>query len=483
MPVKTREQYLESLRKMRPNIYKFGELIEDVTTHPATRRVVESHARAFDCAHDPEKEKMFTTTSSFTGEKIMRFNSLMQSAEDVIANAVMKRQCYRQTGTCTGALCAGWNAMNTMWAVTYEMDRDLGTNYQERLKNWALDAEKSSITIAGALTDAKGDRSKTPSQQANLDTNLHIVEKRDDGIVVRGVKAMICGSAAANEIFVLPGSGYREPDSDFAVAFTVPRDAEGLTLVECRRPSDCRELEDGFDSPVETGITQAYLIFDNVFIPAMRVFMAGEYKYSGNIIRYFTSNYRACIGGCVTGQGDVMVGTGVLMARANGLSAKTFKDKFVQMSINNETTFGMGIGAITMGYAHPSGAWFANDLMAHVNKVHVATLPYEVKRLLQEISGGLVETGCFPSSKDFHHEEYGEFIQASLKAGSASAESRARAARLAEWLTVGAGIPGCMHGGGSPDGARLVVRFNTPLEDYASLARQLAGIEEEIKEP
>jgi 4-hydroxybutyryl-CoA dehydratase/vinylacetyl-CoA-Delta-isomerase len=445
--------------------------------------VVESHARAFDAAHTPEKEAVFTTTSSFTGDRIMRFNSLMQNRDDVIANAVMKRQCYRQTGTCAGALCVGWNAMNVMWAVTYEMDRDLGTNYRERLEKWILRAEANSLAVAGALTDAKGDRSKTPSQQANRDSNVHITERRKDGIVVRGAKAMIAGAAAANEIFVLPGSGYREPDSDSSVAFTVPRDTPGLTLVECRRPSDCRELEDGFDSPVETGTTQAYLLFDDVFVPNERVFMAGEYRYSGNIIRYFTANYRACIGGCVTGQGDVMVGAGVLMARANGLPAKTFRDKFVQMSVNNETTFGMGIGAIAMGYAHPSGVWFANDLMSHVNKIHVATLPYEVKRLLQEICGGLVETGCFPSAKDFNHEEYGAFIQSCLKAGNVSAETRARAARLAEWLTIGAGVPGCMHGGGSPDGARLVVRANTPLDDYAALARALAGIDEEVSEP
>lgn len=483
MPVRTREEYLASLRKMRPNVYKFGELIEDVVSHPATKKTVESHARAFDAAHDPEREDLFTTISSFSGEKIARFTSLMKNMGDVIANSRMKRQCYRQTGTCTGGLCVGWNAMNVMWAVTYEMDKDLGTDYQERLKKWIIHAQENSLVVAGALTDAKGDRSKPPSQQENLDSYVRIVEQRADGIVVRGAKLMIAGASASNEIFVLPGSAYRETDEDFAVAFVVPRDVEGLTLIECRRPSDGRELEDSFDSPVETGISQAYLLFDNVFVPKERVFMAGEFKYTNNLIRYFTANYRACIGACVSGQGDVMIGTAVLMARANGLSARTFRDKLIQMSINNETTFGMGIGAIAMGYVHPSGIWFANDLMAHVNKIHVATLPYEVKRLLQEISGGIVETGCFPSYKDFTQKDYGTYVQACIKAGSASAEARARAARFSEWLTIGAGVPGCMHGGGSPDGARFVIRARTPFDDYANLARKLAGIEEEITEP
>jgi 4-hydroxybutyryl-CoA dehydratase/vinylacetyl-CoA-Delta-isomerase len=110
-------------------------------------------------------------------------------------------------------------------------------------------------------------------------------------------------------------------------------------------------------------------------------------------------------------------------------------------------------------------------------------LPYETKRLCQEIGGGIVETGCFPSYRDFVDPDYGELIQKYVKAGPCSAESRARAARLTEWLTLGAGVPGCMHGGGSPDGARLVVRSLTPFEKYAQMARKLAGISEDIPEP
>ncbi|HZW35391.1 MAG TPA: 4-hydroxyphenylacetate 3-hydroxylase N-terminal domain-containing protein, partial [Candidatus Deferrimicrobiaceae bacterium] len=110
MALRTREQYLASLKEMRPNIHKFGELIRDVTTHPATRRVVESHARAFDAASDPRLTDVYTTVSSFTGERIFRFNSLMASLEDTIGNMKLKRASYRRTGTCSGGTCVGWNA-------------------------------------------------------------------------------------------------------------------------------------------------------------------------------------------------------------------------------------------------------------------------------------------------------------------------------------------------------------------------------------
>jgi 4-hydroxybutyryl-CoA dehydratase/vinylacetyl-CoA-Delta-isomerase len=114
MALKTRDDYLVALRELRPNIYKFAELIEDVTTHRATKRTVESHALNYDAANDPEFEDMYTATSVFSGNKILRWNSMMQSSDDLIANLRMKRQNYRRTGSCTGAVCVGWNAMKVM---------------------------------------------------------------------------------------------------------------------------------------------------------------------------------------------------------------------------------------------------------------------------------------------------------------------------------------------------------------------------------
>ncbi len=483
MALRTRQQYLESLKGMRPNIHKFGEAIADVTTHPATRRVVESHARAFDAATDPKLAGIFTTTSSFTGETIHRFTSLMTSLEDTICNMKLKRASYRRTGTCSGGTCVGWNAMNVLWALTREIDDECGTGYQERLKGWILHAQEKGLVVAGALTDAKGDRSLKASQQPNPDSNVRVVEVKKDGIVVRGAKVMIAGAAASDEIFVVPGTAYGRDEKYFSVAFVVPRDVAGLTIVEARRASDGRELEEGFDIP-ETGITQGYLFFENVFVPNERVFMFGEYQYTAKFIQYFTANYRACIGACVAGQGDVMIGAAMLMARANGLPVKTFQNKLVEMAVNNETTYGAGVGSLALGRQHPAGIWIADSLAAHTNKVLVATLPYQTKRICQDICGGIAETGCFPSYKDYASPAYGGLVRKYLKAGQkVSAESRARAARLVEWLTLGAGVPGTMHGGGSPDGAKIVVRLESAFEEYAEYAARVAGITEAVPEP
>ncbi len=483
MALRTREDYLESLKKLRPNIYKFGRLIEDVTTDPATRRTVESHARGIDAAHDPQSADVFTTKSILTGETIHRNNSIMATAEDMICNSRFKREMYQRTGSCTGGLCAGWWGYHVLWAITYEMDQELGTEYHQRVREWGKHFEGRGLVVAGALTDAKGNRKVKPQNQADPDVNLRVVERRDDGIVIRGAKLMICGTAAAEEIFLVPGTAYSEEGAQFAVSCVVPRDIEGLTIVETRHPSDGRDAEDGFDNPMETGITQAYLLFEDVFVPNERVFMCGEWQYTGKVVGLFTASYRACIGACVAGQGDVMVGASALMARANGLSSKTFRDKLAQMELYNETTFTMGVGAIAMGKQHPSGAWTGDALRSHCTKVQVGTLPYETKRLAQEIGGGIVETGCLPSSQDIDNPRYGELIKKYLNTGTCAPVTRAKLARLVEWLTIGGGVPGCMHGGGSPDGARMFVFLFSPLKAYTKLASDLIGLEEEVPEP
>jgi 4-hydroxybutyryl-CoA dehydratase/vinylacetyl-CoA-Delta-isomerase len=479
--MKTGQQYKESLKKMRPNLYKFGELIEDVTTHAATKRTIEGHAQIFDASLKEEYRDILTTKSNLIGENISRYLSIIKSSEDMIANVRMKRLMFNLTGTCTGGRCAGFNALNSMWATTFDMDKELGTDYHMRLKSWLKNAQIKDITISGALTDPKGNRSKSPSEQKDPDLNLHVVEKNKKGITVRGAKVMICGIAAANEIFVMPGSGYKEKDKDYAISFAIPRDIDNLTIVEARRPSDIRELEDGFDIPVNIGgITQAYLLFEDVFIPNERIFMCNEFEYTLKAVMNFISPYRAAIGGCVAGQGDVMIGASALMARANGLSEKIFREKITQMIINNETTFGMGIASAVLGKKHPSGVWIPNLLLSNVNKVHVARLPYETKRLAQDIAGGIAETGCLPSCKDINDPKYGKLLKKYLQA-NCSGETRAKIARLIEWLTLGAGVPGCMHGGGSPDGAKLVITAKSDLNGFIEIAKRLAEIDEDIK--
>ncbi len=480
--MKTAEEYIKSIKKMKANVYQFGKLIEDVTTHGTTKYTIKGIAELYRLALAPEYEEIMTTASILTGEKINRYLSIMQTKEDAIRNTYIKRLAFQRTSSCTGARCAGWSCINSMWATTFDMDKELGTNYHERFKKWLLFAQKNDIAIAGALTDSKGNRTLPPSKQEDKDMSLHIVDENDEGIVVRGAKVMISGACAANELFILPGSGYREDDKDYAIAFVIPRDTEGLTIIENRRAGDKRKLEEGFDKGCEAGgITEGWLFFDDVFVPKERVFMCKEFRYSGPAVYRFVLCERATMGGCVAGQGDVKIAAAVCMAHCNGLGTKPLINKFIEMAIDNETLYGVGVAACALGKKHPSGVFIPDPLLSNVSKVHVSTIPYDTSVLCQEIAGGIGEVGCIPSYADFMDKKLGPLVKKYLKAAS-PAEARMRTARLIEYTTIGVGVPGCMHGGGSPDAAKLPMRRLLDLDGfYLEMGKRLAGIEDDIK--
>ena len=470
------EDYISTLKSKQVNLYFNGDLIRDITSHPQWKKIINSHALFFKYAQSSDYESLLTTKSHLTGEKIYRFNSLTKTAEDLINYHKCKRFYYENTGTCVPGLCVGWVAQNALWDTTWRIDQEYGTNYNKRLRDFICKAQSGGYVVTCGLTDAKGDRSKKASDQLEKDTWVRIVDRQPDGIIVRGTKCIIAGAAVSDYIFIMSGKGFKEDEKDYAVAVAIPRDAKGLTMVENRRVNDVRDLEDGFDNPVPFANNSQYIILDDVFVPNEMVFMDGEYKYAANTVAFFTANYRATIGACVAGQGSMMVGAGINIARCNGIAMKKVLPKLLDMVSLNETTYAIGLGAIVAGKELPSGVWRADPLLSHTNKIQVAKLPYETKRILQDIAGGFVENGCLPSSADF------PMVEKYMAAGC-SGETRARTARLIEWFCQGAGIPGCMHGGGSPDSAKLVQAALTPFEKYAKKAAELAGINEEIIDP
>jgi 4-hydroxybutyryl-CoA dehydratase/vinylacetyl-CoA-Delta-isomerase len=475
MTLKTGKQYKESIQQMRPNVYKFGKLIADVTTDPNTKFQIDFISQCYDRAFDSEYAILFTTTSHLTGDPVHRWNSLMQTAEDVMNNARMKRAQYHICGACPAATCVGWSALNALWSVTYECDGAYGTTYHKRLMRYWNYMQDNALALSGAITDAKGNRTQKASEQKYINANIHVEEIQEHGIIVSGYKVQIAGVSSANEIIVVPGTGYKDADKKFAVAFAVPRDAQGITVIETRRPSDTRETEEGWDVPHSGNGTEAFILFEHVFIPHERVFMCQEYPYAGRFIEVFAAYYRSAIGGCGAGQGDIIMGTALNMARANGIPEKVFREKLLRISINNETMFGVGLGAIVMGNQHPSGAWIPDSLLAHVNKTLMATLPYLTKQSAFDIAGGIGETGCFPSYKDFQSPQYGTRLKEAMTAGW-SGEDRAKMARLLEWVTYGGACTAFIHGGGSPDGAKLTIHSCTKWEERARDACRIAHV-------
>ncbi|MCY6371913.1 4-hydroxyphenylacetate 3-hydroxylase family protein [Clostridium ganghwense] len=484
MALMTGEQYVESLRKLNLNVYMFGEKIENVVDHPIIRPSLNSVKMTYDLAQMEEYKDLMTATSHLSGEKVNRFTHLHQNTEDLVKKVKMQRLCGQKTAACFQR-CVGMDAFNSEYSTTYEIDKAYGTNYHERFKKFMEYVQENDLTVDGAMTDPKGDRGLSPSKQEDPDLYLHVVERREDGVVVRGAKAHQTGITNSHEVLVMPTIAMRPEDKDYAISFSVPTDTEGIIMIMGRQSCDTRKSEDGANIDVGNhnfGGHEALVVFDNVFVPNERIFLNGETEFAGMLVERFAGYHRQSYGGCKVGVGDVLIGAAALAAEYNGAAkASHLKDKLIEMTHLNETLYACGIACSAEGYKTQSGNYLIDLLLANVCKQNVTRFPYEIARLAEDIAGGLMVT--MPSEKDFRSEKVGHYVEKYLKGvASVSTENRMRVLRLIENLTLGTAAVGyrteSMHGAGSPQAQRIMIARQGNLAHKKKLAKAIARIEE-----
>ena len=296
----TKEQYIESLRKLHLNLYRFGEKVENVVDDPIVRPSLNSFAATYELAEDPQYEDLMTATSSLTGKKINRFTHLHQSADDLIKKVKMQRLLGQKTAACFQR-CVGLDAANAVFSTTYETDEASGTHYHENFKKFWTEVQENDWAVDGAMTDIKGDRGLSPSQQADPDLFLHVVERTPDGVYVTGAKAHQTGYLNSHYVLVMPTISMRQGDEDYAISFACPTDAEGITLILGRQSCDTRKLEEYNDIDVGNkvyGGHEVLVIFDRVFIPNDMIFLNGETAFAGMMVERFAGYHRQSYGGC-----------------------------------------------------------------------------------------------------------------------------------------------------------------------------------------
>ena len=481
MALKTGEQYEESIRNMKFKIYLMGEKIDNWVDHPIIRPSLNSVKKTYELAHKPEYEDLMTATSHLTGEKVNRFTHLHQSTDDLMKKVKMQRLLGQQTASCFQR-CVGMDAINSVDSTTYEMDQKLGTNYHERFINFLKMVQKEDLTVDGAMTDVKGDRSLPPHKQADPDMYVHVVEKNDKGIVVRGAKAHQTGAINSQWILAMPTISMGKEDADYALSFVCPADEEGIFYIYGRQSCDTRKLEGGTIDVgnYNYGGQEALMVFDNVFIPWENVFMCGEYEFAGMLVERFAGYHRQSYGGCKVGVGDVLIGAAALAADYNGAAkASHIKDKLIEMTHLNETLFSCGIACSAQGHKTASGTYLIDLLLANVCKQNITRFPYEICRLAEDIAGGMMVT--LASEKDFKNPEIGKVLEKYLKGvENISSEDRARIMRLVENLTLGTAAVGyrteSMHGAGSPQAQRIMIARQGNLDEKKKMAKDIAGI-------
>ncbi|MEA4896344.1 MAG: 4-hydroxyphenylacetate 3-hydroxylase family protein [Oscillospiraceae bacterium] len=481
MGLMTGEQYTESIRKMNMKVYMFGKRVEDPVDDPILRPSLNSVRMTYDLAQLPEYQELMTAVSPYTGKRINRFTHIHQSTEDLKNKVKMQRLLGQKTAACFQR-CVGMDAFNAEFSTTFEVDKKYHTDYHENFKRFMMYCQDNDLTVDGAMTDPKGDRSKAPHEQADPDMFLHVVERRADGIVVRGAKAHQTGILNSHEVIVMPTIAMGPEDKDYAVSFAVPVDTKGIFMVIGRQSCDTRKAEGG-EMDVgnsEFGGVEALVVFDDVFVPSDRIFMNGEHEFAGMLVERFAGYHRQSYGGCKVGVGDVLIGAAAVAAEFNGADkASHIKDKIIEMTHLNETLYCCGIACSSEGHPTESGNYMIDLLLANVCKQNVTRFPYEIARLAEDIAGGLMVTA--PSEKDLRDEKVGPYVAKYFKGINAvSTENRLRILRLIENLTLGTAAVGyrteSMHGAGSPQAQRIMIARQSNLAHKKELAKAIAHI-------
>lgn len=485
MTLKTKDQYIESLRNLKLKVFMFGKPVENPVDNPMIRPSMNSCAKTYELAEDPQYEDLMTATSNLTGKRVNRFTHIHQSNEDLIKKVKMQRLLGQCTASCFQR-CVGMDAGNALYCTTFEVDKKYGTHYFQNFVNYWKQVQEKDLTVDGAMTDPKGDRALSPSQQEDKDLFLRVVERRSDGVVVRGAKVHQTGMINSHEVIVMPTLSMKPEDKDWTISFAVPTDTEGILIVYGRQSSDTRKLEEGADIDVgnkEYGGHETLVIFDNVFVPNERIFLNGETDFAGVLVERFGGYHRQSYGGCKVGVGDVLIGAAATAADFNGVNkASHVKDKLIEMVQLNETLYACGIACSSQGVKTEAGNYLIDMLLANVCKQNVTRFPYEISRLAEDIAGGLMVT--MPSEKDLRDKKIGPYIQKYLKGvASVPTEDRLRILRLIENMTLGTAAVGyrteSLHGAGSPQAQRIMISRQSNMEHKKDLAKKIAGIKKD----
>ena len=482
MPLRTAEQYVESLRDGR-TVYYRGQRVPDVTTHPVIGRAVQHAAIDYTLAEDPAHRELCIVSDADAAGEYSRYYQIPRSPDDL-----QKRRELIELATTEGATLVvlikeiGTDALCGLLRVSSVMDQQHGTEYTQRVQAYYEHCRDNDLAIAVAQTDVKGDRSLGPAAQKDPDHYVHIVERRDDGIVVRGAKCHTSVSTNANEVIVLPTRAMREGDKDYAVSFAVPIDTPGLVLLTSAFDSHGPQ-----SSPLELPISAEHkmmettTVFDNVFVPWERVFLAGEHEYAGPLALAFVEHHRFTAISYKLPLVDAMVGSAMVMADMNGIAkAGHVREKIVQLISYAETLRGLTHYAAMMGTPREARIVAPHTMYVNMAKYHFAHGYHDAVRNVQDIAGGLLVTG--PGAEDLETEETAKYYNKYFAGHEVSGEDRLKAMTFVKNLVAsefGAYQEVlAVHAEGSLEAEKQMVARSYDGRRAVALVRRLAGIDE-----
>jgi len=469
------DQFKERMARLKPNVYMGGKMLDRFD--PKVVGGMNVMARTYDFAFDPEFGGVGTATSHLTGEKINRFTHIHQSPEDLFNKQKMTRLYCQEVGGCIQR-CMGIDSMNALSVATYDADQKYGTKYNQNFINFMKRVQKEDLAAVCAQTDVKGNRIWRPHEQKDPDLYVRIVERRPDGIVVNGAKAHNSCSIYVDEIIAIPTRSMTAEDNDWAVAFAVPADWEGVTLINAAyAPTKRKKLQAPFN---EIGMSHSITVFDNCFVPWERVFLAGEADIAGKLALLFALYHRHSYTGCKAAVSEIYTGATALAAEYNGIDrAQHVRHKLADMIQVVDLIYAAGLAAGLNSTKAASGTQIPDTNYCNAGRMLAGEAIYDEYEALAAIAGGLVAT--LPPEDDFYDPKTGPYLEKYIMRNpNISAEDQHRAFRLFQDMMASAWgghkLVDYLHGGGSPVIEKVAIYRDHNIEHSKDIAKKLAGI-------
>jgi 4-hydroxybutyryl-CoA dehydratase / vinylacetyl-CoA-Delta-isomerase len=376
-------QYLQSVNDGRRLFYN-GELVEDPVHHPMLAAAFKNAAAGYDHVYKPEEPHWFRMPHSVEDlRKLLHDLSGWDDLTSVTLSGMM-------------ALVTAGARMSTKPEYAH---------YVDRIQNYQQYCLENDLRCVEAITDAKGDRRLPPSKQDDPDLYLRIVGRRSDGAVINGAKLHITAAATAHELIVMPTKAMKVGEEDWAVACAVPLNAPGVTVVNTTyapRKTD----EDYWPASSRHNSPEGFILFDNVFVPNERVFLAGEIEHSATFAHSLGLWER--LGGTahMIVLADTLVGLAQLIAEANGVDKiPHIKDKIAEMAIY-ATLIRAGLdAAVSNSETTPQGWIHPSELYTNAARHYAGAEFHLMVRHLHDIAGGGVLTA--PTLADLQSSETG----------------------------------------------------------------------------
>ncbi len=487
------DEYRESLRRLHPVVYVDGRRIDGVADEPMLRPGVNALAYTYDFALDAGHAPVALATQSKRNRIVNRMLHVDESAGDLLNKLEAVRLLCQETG-CAQRYLAHDALSGLAQAVAAIDDARGSTEHRARFEAYRDRVQDEDLSIGIAMTDAKGDRSRRPHEQANPDTYVHVVERNARGIVISGTKAIVTGAPYVHELLVMPSRNMGLDDADFAVCCAVPVDAEGVTIVSrpAGRPGEKLEHGDALFSR-RYGQSTAVVVFDRVLVPWERVFFEGEWEHSHVLTYSYATHHRHTCIAARAGFGDLLIGAGALMCEANGFpdpgARSNLREPMVELIRIVEGFYACGVAASVYAVRdEPSGVFMPEPVFANIGKLLLATQIYDMHRLAHEVSGGLVV--ALPGPDEDHNPATAATLAEVLRANpDVPYDRRIQTARFLEDLT--ASYQGgwysliSLHGGGSPAAMKQEIWRNYPVGSKVQLVERLLerGVVDDPKRP